>query len=246
MKHCDNTFLNIFHLFFHFFFIITDMSKYDSHDNQNGCIEPYTINKTNQMSTSPTSMPKYLEIIYDDSDDKPVISSPYEIPLTGPIEEHVNNATDVQNIHDHLQTSLDLSNLRLENNQNNNNIAKERTFSSSSTVSETSVGYPPYTGKQQQQQQPSSTSSIANNSITGNTAADIGTNANNDEINEIGVLTVALANSTDECNSDDNLLTEETCQTSTDLKHDKIRQFYSIARAIDDMSSNCDDGITLM
>lgn len=212
------------------------MFKYNSSENQNCGIEPYTINRTDQTSSSPTSIPKYLEIIYDERDDVPT-SSPYEIPLTGPIEEHVNNATDVQNIHDRLQTSLNLSNLKLENSQNNNNTNKERTFSSSSTVSETSVCYPPYAIKLPQSQ--TSTSQIKDNSIASYADAEIGSN-------QLDILTAALPNSSDDCNSEDNLLTEDFYRPSDDLKNNKIRQFYSIAQTIDDLSSNCEDGITLM
>lgn len=162
------------------------------------------------VDIAPT-IPKYLEIIYDENDDIPILSNPYEIPLTGPIEEHICDGNSVQNDHDITPTPLELSNLILDNLNN-----KERTFSSSSTVSESSICYPSYT-------MPSST---------------------NDHLNQNVILTVALPNAKEDCSSNDNLLTDDIRQ-STDLKHDKIRQFYSIAPTIDDLS-NCDDGITSM
>lgn len=205
-------------------FLSLELVKYSDGRAQNGCNDSYTYQET--TAVSPT--PKYLEILYDERDNAPVMCRPYEIPLTGPILESDANAANY-NHHDDLTptASIDLELKNKTNSEKNisnlNNNNKERTFSSSSTVSDSSLCYP-YTERP-------SPPPLADTHAT---------NALNQNI----ILTVTLPNAKEDCTSDDNLLASDIRNT-TDLKQDKIRQFYSIAPVIDDVS-NCDDGITLM
>lgn len=173
--------------------------------------------------TSTTNIPKYLEILHDEQDTQPTVCRPYEIPLAGPGLEA--DTMTVNAIHNHDQSptictsSIDLDvnddngahNRKEPNISNSNN--KERTFSSSSTVSETSLCFAYATP----------------------TSKTLGQNV---------ILTVALPNAKEDCTSNENLLTSDI-RNSTNLKQDKIRQFYTIAPAIDDVT-HCEDGITLM
>lgn len=97
--------------------------------NMNGQIisETYAIPKANDQ------IPKYLEIIYDENDDKQPVN-PYETPLP-PLENETpqqwHNSTDVQS------SSKISFNSDLSNSDNNINITKDSDTSNSSTVNET-------------------------------------------------------------------------------------------------------------
>lgn len=87
--------------------------------------ESYSIPKSNEP------IPKYLEIIYDENDHRPVTVRPYEIPLP-PLDE-------VEIVHTSSPTSSIKSICKSNEGEMNGNCIKGRTISSASTVSETSV-----------------------------------------------------------------------------------------------------------
>lgn len=182
--------------YFHIEFI-----KYDSDGNQTTGLEPYTLSQCSSptKSSSTPTIPNYLEIIYDENDDNRVISGPYEIPLRGHNDEHFNDDSNVQMRPD-ISTMIS-SSLPLDSN------IKERTFSSSSTVSETSLCYP-YAA-------PPPPNTILSQNV---------------------ILTVALPKTEIDCSSDVDLFTPEI-HTPTDLTKDKIQQLYSMAAKIDDISN---------
>lgn len=78
-----------------------------------------------------TIIPHYLEVIHDENEDEVQISSPYEIPLPNLDEDE--DTTVVHEINDDLEKSYKLI---------PNEKIKERTLSTSSTVSESSANCP--------------------------------------------------------------------------------------------------------
>lgn len=115
----------------HLFVYLSDVVKYVNTHSP----ESYSV------PTPSEPIPKYLEIIYDENDDRPLPVNPYEIPLP-PLDE-------VEIVHTSSPTSSIKSinkSSESETNQNTSetkdNCIKGRTISSASTVSETSVYNP--------------------------------------------------------------------------------------------------------
>lgn len=142
-----------------------------------------------------------MEILCDENEDEP-ISCPYEIPLPDISEQ--NSFSSSKNT---IAQNEDESSLNLELREQNE-PAKERTLSSSSTVSEASVHCP----KIHQQSQ-----SIDNNSLTPNM-----------------ILKVALPNTKEDCTSNEKLLTQKQFQCPT---AEKLRQFCNDSNNIENVLS---------
>lgn len=188
------------------------------------------------MPKEPGQIPKYLELIYDKNEDEPKLASQYETPL--PDLDDVMPNTNNNNNNDNscnssvlnVQNDKDKNSYNLELNNDINGIdhTKERTFSSSSTVSETSVCYPSQTQNIKSQPQP-------NNMHSSNIPANNNINNNNCSLaQKSGILT--LPNSKQNCNSNDALLSRQK-------QNDKLRQLYANTHM--DNVLNC-DGITSM
>lgn len=163
-----------------------------------------------------SNIPKYLEILSDENEGEP-ISSPYEIPLPDLSDQSSCNSSK-----NNIVQNEDECNLNLEI-RNQNEPLKERTLSSSSTVSEASV----YCPKAQvpQDQQPEKTQQIENsNKLTQNM-----------------ILKVALPNSKEDCSSNEKLLTQKQLQYPS---ADKLRQFCNTNANIENVLNF--DGITSM
>lgn len=182
--------------------------------------ETYSIPK----STS-TTVPKYLEIIYDESDDRPVVPvvvNPYEIPLP-PLDEveHVHKSSPTPSLKS-VRKSIECDTLR-PNENSGNNCTKGRTISSSSTVSETSVFNPPKMNGQP------------------NTSTDKASNVSSDNC----ILTVALPNAKEDCTSNEKLLlSQQQPPYAHDMSKRKLQQMYANTN-IECAIRTC-DGITSM
>lgn len=204
---------------FSLFVRITDVVKY-----VNAPIvatpETYSIPK----STSVT-VPKYLEIIYDENDDRPPVQvNPYEIPLP-PLDETeqiVHKSSPTPSLKS-VRKPIECDTLR-PNENNDNNCTKGRTISSSSTVSETSVFSPPKTNGQP------------------NTSTAKATDASTDNC----ILTVTLPNAKEDCTSNEKLLLPQQQQPpyAHDISKRKLQQMYANAN-IECAIRTC-DGITSM
>lgn len=175
--------------------------------------ETYSIPK----STS-AGIPKYLEIIYDENDDRPPVQvSPYEIPLP-PLDTELNvhkssPTPSLRSIH----KSIECDSLR-PTEITDNNCTKGRTISTSSTVSETSVFNPPKPNSQP------------------NTSMEKAADASPDNC----ILTVALPNVREDCKSNEKLSTVYTHDNSKR----KLQQMYANANI--ECSIHTCDGITSM
>lgn len=206
-----------------FFFVNLDVVKY-----VNAPIvapETYSIPKSTNAA-----VPKYLEIIYDENDDRPapVTVNPYEIPLP-PLDE-------VENVHKSSPTpslksarkSIECDTLRPNENSENRDrgCTKGRTISSSSTVSETSV------------LNPSKMNGQPNTSLDKKSDASLSENC---------ILTVALPNAKEDCTSNEKLLLSQHQQQSPydhDISTRKLQKMYANAN-IECAIRTC-DGITSM
>lgn len=148
-----------------------------------------------QGDNSEKSIPKYLEIIYDENEDEPPSSSAYEIPLPASDEEIIHDSSDymddddVEVIDEH---------------------AKERTFSSSSTVSEASI----YSGHPNQQE-----TNLPNNVVLKVTLPNIKEHCTSNE----NLLSEPI---------------QTAPPIETALYHDKLKRFY--AETNDDNVISCD------
>lgn len=164
--------------------------------------------------------PTYLEIIYDENDDRPLPVNPYEIPLP-PLDENevmLSSSPTLSEKSNNKSTESDSIKISAENK------VKNRTISSSSTVSETSVYINPL--RKQLNAQP--------------------------EDNDLSktILTVALPNNhanREDCNtSNDKLLLPPPppLQQSNDISKRRLQQMYANAN-IESAIRSC-DGITSM
>lgn len=142
-----------------------------------------------------------MEILCNENEDEPVSSS-YEIP-----HPDLSEQSSFSSSKNTITQNDDESSINLELRDQNEPI-KERTLSSSSTVSEASV----YCPKTQQQSQPSD-----NNSLTPNM-----------------ILKVALPNTKEDCTSNKKLLTQKQLQCST---AEKLRQFCNDSNNIENVLS---------
>lgn len=182
--------------------------------------ETYSVPK----STS-TAVPQYLEIIYDENDDRPVVQvNPYEIPLP-PLDEMenvVHKSSPTPSLKN-MPKQIECDTLR-PNESSDDNCTKGRTISSSSTVSETSVLSPPKPNAQP-------------NTSTAN-ASDVP--ADN------CILTVALPNAKEDCTSNEKLLLPQQQQPlyAQDISKRKLQQMYANTN-IECAIRTC-DGITSM
>lgn len=89
------------------------------------------------VPTPSKSIPKYLDIIYDENDDRPLPVNPYEIPLP-PLDVHTSSPTlSIKSIHKSSESETNPN-----ASETKDNCIKGRTISSASTVSETSVYNP--------------------------------------------------------------------------------------------------------
>lgn len=158
-------------------------------------------------SSNDANNPKYLEILCDDNEEEP-ISSPYEIPLSDLSEKSSFNSSKIS-----IAQNEDDNNLEL---RNQSEPIKERTLSSSSTVSEASVYCPKI--KQSQQNDNDSTTLTPNM-----------------------ILTVALPNTIQDCTSNEKLLAKNQFQCPT---AEKLRQLCNDSKTIESVLTY--DGITSM
>lgn len=166
-----------------------------------------------------------MEIIFDENEDEPQPPSNYETPryLDGPPDvdsETPNNSCNSSVLNVQNDKDKNSYNLELSNDVNGVDQAKERTFSSSSTVSETSVCCPTQTCILKSQPQPNNSNNNNNNSLTQKNV----------------ILTLQSPNVKDNCSSKENVLNHQ-------LKSDKIRQMYANTHL--DHVLSC-DGITSM
>lgn len=110
-------------------FIFPGTIKFCHEDHE--LIEPPTITTPTSSNCSPATQPQYLEVLHNEEND-PVrsFSDGYEIPVPD-LDQSLTNSTSsfINNLQTLSKDCLD----------------KERTFSSSSTVSETSIHQPPST-----------------------------------------------------------------------------------------------------
>lgn len=162
-------------------------------------------------------MPKYLEIIYDENDDLPLPVNPYEIPLP-PLNETEAIQSSSPALSEKSNNKSTATTDSIKTDANKENQVKNRTISSSSTVSETSVYNPPKK-KEKRNVQP--------------------------EDNDLSqaILTVALPiNVTrEDCTSNEKLLLP---QQSNDISKRKLHQMYANTN-IESAIRSC-DGITSM
>lgn len=158
--------------------------------------EPYSIPKS-------ITNTKYLEIVYDQND-YPSPVNPYETPIST-----LNNDQSPINVQNN---NVNLSSVDL--------VPKNRTISTSSTVSETSVFHPV---------QPNGNNNNNNNLVTKNLT-----------------LTVALPNSKEDCTSNEKLLMTSQPHTihTPDNSTKKLQQLYANSN-IEHAIRNS-DGITSM
>lgn len=186
--------------------------------------ETYSIPK----STS-TTIPKYLEIIYDENDDRPVIQvNPYEIPLPplDEVEQVVHKSSPTPSLKS-VRKSIECDTLR-PNEIGGSNCTKGRTISSSSTVSETSVFNPPKVNAQ-----PNTSTAKASDMSAENC-----------------ILTVTLPNAKEDCTSNEKLLLSQQQQQQQqppyahDISKRKLQQMYANTN-IECAIRTC-DGITSM
>ncbi|XP_055298116.1 proto-oncogene tyrosine-protein kinase ROS isoform X4 [Sitodiplosis mosellana] len=95
--------------------------------------EPYSVPKCEP------SMPKYLEIIYDENDEQPPLPiDPYEVPLP-PLDETEAMQSSSPTLSEKSNNKSIESDSIKASSANKENKVKSRTISSSSTVSETSI-----------------------------------------------------------------------------------------------------------
>lgn len=187
--------------------------------------ETYSIPKSTCATT-----PRYLEIIYDENDDRPPIpTNPYEIPLP-PLNDEVDNVhkssptPSLKSIH----KSIECDTLR-PNEISHSHCTKGRTISSSSTVSETSVFNPPKMMNGQSNSLSEKASDVSTDNCT---------------------LTVALPNAKEDCTSNEKLLLpqqqqqEQQSTYSHDISKRKLQQMYANGH-IECAIHTC-DGITSM
>lgn len=183
-------------------------------------VEQYTIGKSANDSNADSmkSTPKYLEILYNDNEDEsqPVNSNPYEIPLPDLDDQHTNNSCNSSVINVQIDKDKNSYNLELSGVPSLEH-AKERTFSSSSTVSEASVYCAP---------PPPPPPSLSCTNLAPNI-----------------ILKVALPNTKEDCSSNDKLLTQQIHHHPTEFVSDKLRQFYENTNVESVLSC---DGITSM
>lgn len=94
------------------------------------------------MPKGENSLPKYLELIHDGNDDRPIPVNPYEIPLP-PLDETdiAQSGSPTFSETNSNDKSTDSDSIKTDTNKGRK--VKRRTISSSSTVSETSVLCPP-------------------------------------------------------------------------------------------------------
>lgn len=182
------------------------------------------------MPKENNEIPKYLDIIYDENDDRPLAVNPYEIPLP-PLDE-VNAyeiplppLDEVEIVHTSPTSSLKSRSKSTEvesisTGENSENCIKGRSISSASTVSETSVFNPP-----KKKEQPN----------TSNAADLTKTNC---------ILTVALPNSNENCTSNEKLLLPQQPAYTHDINKRKLQQMYANTN-IETAIRTC-DGITSM
>lgn len=180
------------------------------------------------------SMPKYLEIIYDENDEQqpPVAVNPYETPLP-PLDEteamQSNSPTLSEKSND---KSIESDSIKASS-ANKENKVKSRTISSSSTVSETSMYNLPKK-KEQLNVQPDDTDL----SKTILTVALPNNNNNNNNV------------TSDDCTSNEKLLLPPPPppsllqQQSNDITKRKLQQMYANTN-IESAIRSC-DGITSM
>lgn len=164
-------------------------------------------------------IPKYLEIIYDENDDRPIPVSPYEIPLP-PLDETemVQRNSPTLSIKSCSKSADNETNTNQTGAMNGNSI-KGRTISSSSTVSETSVYNVP---KKKDLLNVTENGDLSNSSV---------------------ILTVALPNSKEDCTSNEKLLLPPPSAYAHDVNKRKLQQMY--ANTNEAAIRSC-DGITSM
>lgn len=184
--------------------------------------ETYSVPK----STSAT-VPKYLEIIYDENDDRPVQVNPYEIPLPplDEMEQIVHKSSPTPSLKS-VRKSIECNDTLRPIESGDSACTKGRTISSSSTVSETSVFSQPKINGQP------NTSAV--------NASDVPT--------DNSVLTVTLPNAKEDCTSNEKLLLPEQQQQqppyAQDISKRKLQQMYANTN-IECAIRTC-DGITSM
>lgn len=166
-------------------------------------------------------MPKYLEIIYDENDDRPLPVNPYEIPLP-PLDEIEAMQSSSPTLSENSNNKSTESNSIKTIGTNKENKVKSRTISSSSTVSETSVYNSPKK-KEQLNVQP--------------------------EDNDLSktILTIVLPNNVtrEDCTSNEKLLLPPPPPPqSNDISKRKLQQLYANTN-IESAIRSC-DGITSM
>lgn len=172
-------------------------------------VEPPPI-VTPTSSTASPHIPKYLELLYDENEDVispiSIISDGYEIPIP---DSQLSSAFAVIQNFNNADCSVD--------HPTATPFEKERTFSSSSTVSEHSICPPP-------------SSNCTNSNRNSNL-----------EISRNQILKVALPNSKEDCSSNETLLLQMQSQLPAAVC--KSRPFYTNTKVEEVL--NC-DGKTMM
>lgn len=165
-------------------------------------------------------IPKYLEIIYDENDDRRIPVRPYEIPLP-PLDEaeSVQRNSPTMSVKSCSKSAEHESNTN-QTGANQGNCIKGRTISSSSTVSETSVYNVP---KKKDLLNVTENGDLSNSSV---------------------ILTVTLPNPKEDCTSNEKLLLPQQSAYAHDINKRKIQQMYANTN-IETAIRSC-DGITSM
>lgn len=177
---------------------------------------PINAPETYSIPRADKPVPKYLEIIYDENDDRPLPLNPYEIPLPQLVDgEHVEGSSLAASENSNSTNSIKMSANNAD--AHNENSVKSRTISSSSTVSETSV-YSQPKKKEQLNAQPEDNDLTKTN------------------------LKVALPNSNEDCTSNE-LMSQQSAHTNNISKR-KLQQLYANTN-VETAIRSC-DGITSM
>lgn len=195
---------------FDFYFFCVQIAFEQTNGIQEHSTEADTKNDETEIIdvTTVENNPKYLEILSNDNEDEP-ISSAYEKPLD------LNEQSSFSSSSNNITQNENESTLNLEL-RNQGEPLKERTLSSSSTVSEASMYYPKIQTQSQQMD-------------------------NNDSLAPDVILKVVLPNTKEDCTSNEKLLMQKQLQCPS---VEKIRQFCNDSNNIENVLSY--DGITSM
>lgn len=181
---------------------------------------PFSAPETYAIPRADESVPKYLEIIYDENDDRPMPVNPYEIPLPPLVDgEHIDGSSLTSSENSNSTNSITIELSTNNTDAHNESSAKSRTISSSSTVSETSV-YSQPKKKEQLNAQP--------------------------EDNDLSKINLkgALPNSNEDCTTNEQLLMSQQSAHTNDISKRKLQQLYANTN-IETAIRSC-DGITSM